>query len=296
MVPETTSLFPTSIAEFISENKITEWNSVPSVLSLLATNTQLEQYDFSNLRLIQFAGEVFPIKYLRRLKEVIPHAKFYNVYGQTEANSSTYYLIDKLPETESDPIPIGKVFPNFNVFALDDGGKKITQFGEKGELYINASSVANGYWDDPERTEKSFVNNPLKPYLNERVYKTGDLVTLDAAGNYVFAGRKDHMIKSRGYRIEIGQVESAILSHPEVKDAVVIPIPDELIGNRIIAVIVPLDKNNVSKAGLIKHCSKQIPRYMIPEVFEFQDSLPKTSSGKTDRKKLLEKMSESITF
>ena len=292
VMPETTSMFPTKIAEFVGDNKITVWNSVPSVLSLLATHQQLENYDFSNLRLIQFAGEVFPIKYLRRLKEIIPQAKYYNVYGQTEANSSTYYLIDRLPENDTDPIPIGKTFPNFNVFAIDDDGKQVTISGQKGEFYINAGSVAYGYWDDPVRTKERFVNNPLKPYLEEKVYRTGDLVTLDSGGNYIFVGRKDHMIKSRGYRVEIGQVETAILNHPNVKDAIIIPIPDELIGNRITAVVVPVAKNGINKSDIVKHCSKQLPRYMIPEIIEFHESLPKTSSGKTDRRKLTERMSQ----
>jgi amino acid adenylation domain-containing protein len=295
IVPETTSMFPTKIAEFVSDNKITVWNSVPSVLSLLATHSQLEEYDFSNLRVIQFAGEVFPIKYLRRLKEIISQAKYYNVYGQTEANSSTFYLIEKLPENDTDPIPIGKNFPNFNVFAIDDDGKEITKPGEKGEFYVNAGSVAYGYWNDPERTRERFVNNPLKPYLEERVYRTGDVVTLDSDGNYIFVGRKDHMIKSRGYRVEIGQIETAILNHPNVKDAVVIPIPDELIGNRITAVVVPVVQNGINKSDIVKHCSKQLPRYMIPENIEFSDSLPKTSSGKTDRRRLTEMMSQMIT-
>jgi amino acid adenylation domain-containing protein len=296
IMPESSSIFPTKIAEFISDNRITVWNSVPSVLSLLATNTQLENYNFSTLRVIQFAGEVFPIKYLKRLKEVIPQAKYYNVYGQTEANSSLYYPINQLPEKETDPIPIGKTFPNFNVFALDDHGNLVSRAGEKGELFINASTVAYGYWGDTERTEKNFVKNPLNPYLNERVYRTGDLVTIDSDGNYTFLGRKDFMIKSRGYRIEIGQIETVLLSHSEIKDAVVIPIPDELIGNRITAVIVPLNKNKFGKAEVAKYCSKQLPRYMIPEIFEFRDTLPKTSSGKTDRRKLTEVMNQIITI
>ncbi len=294
VVPETTSLFPTRIAEFISLNKITVWNSVPSVLTLLSTHDQLESYDFSSLRLIQFAGEVFPLKYLRRLREVIPHAKYYNVYGQTEANSSTYYFIDNLPEKDTDPIPIGKAFPNFDVFAIDENGKQITKPGEKGDFYVNSGSVAYGYWDDPERTTENFVNNPLKPYLRETVYRTGDLVTLDSNGNYIFVGRKDYMIKSRGYRVEIAQVEAAILSHPGVENAVVVPVPDELIGNLITAIIVPLDKDSMNKKDIIAHCSKQIPRYMIPEVIEFRESLPKTSSGKIDRRNLTEKMIEIV--
>jgi amino acid adenylation domain-containing protein len=283
VVPETTSIFPTKLAEFISDNKITVWNSVPSVLSLLATHQQLEDYDFSNVRLIQFAGEVFPIKYLRRLMEVIPQAQYYNVYGQTEANSSTYYLIDKLPDNDKNPIPIGKTFPNFDVFAIDDDGKQVTKPGQKGEFYINAGSVAYGYWDDPERTKERFVKNPLKPHLEEKVYRTGDLVTLDSDSNYIFAGRKDHMIKSRGYRVEIGQVETAIL------------IPDELIGNRIAAVVVPMAQDRINKSDILKHCSKQLPRYMIPEIIEFSDSLPKTSSGKTDRRKLTDLIEKKIT-
>ena len=120
------------------------------------------------------------------------------------------------------------------------------------------------------------------------------MVTLDQDGNFVFVGRKDFMIKSRGYRVEIGQVEAAILNHPNVKDAVVIPIPDELIGNRITAFIVPDDINSIKKSDITAHCSKQLPRYMIPDIIEFENTLPKTSSGKTDRRKLTELMSQRI--
>jgi len=295
VVPETTSMFPTKIAEFISQNRITVWNSVPSILSLLTTHHQLEDYDFSSLRIIQFAGEVFPLKYLKRLREFIPRARYYNVYGQTEANSSTFYPVTELPDDEKTPIPIGKTFPNFSVFAMDEDGKKITLPGEKGELYINSGSVALGYWDDPERTADRFVSNPLKPYLDEKVYRTGDLVMLDADGNYVFAGRKDHMIKSRGYRIEIGQVEAAIRTHPAVQDIVVIPVADELIGNRITAFVLPLGSADLSKSDIAQHCSQKLPRYMIPEVIEIRESFPKTSSGKTDRRKLEEAMKEMVS-
>jgi acyl-coenzyme A synthetase/AMP-(fatty) acid ligase len=130
------------------------------------------------------------------------------------------------------------------------------------------------------------VKNPLRPGLNERVYKTGDLVHLDPDGNYVFLGRKDHMIKSRGYRIEIGEIETVLCNHPEIKNAVVVPIPDELIGNRISVVVVPLTPGKMEKEDILKYCFAQLPKYMIPEIVEFRDSLPTTSSGKVDRKKL----------
>lgn len=286
IIPETNATFPVKLAEVIARNRITVWNSVPSALSLLATYKNLNNHDLSSLRLVLFAGELFPLKYLRRLQETVPGAKFCNMYGQTEANSSTYYWVDKLsPDTES-PLPIGRAFPNFDIFALSEDGTQVTVPGKTGELYVRASTVALGYWDDVEKTDKSFVKNPLRPDLNERVYKTGDLVHLDPNGNYVFLGRKDHMIKSRGYRIEIGEIESVLCNHPEIKNAVVIPIPDELIGNRILVIVVPFTAGKITREEILQYCSPKLPKYMIPEIVEFRDSLPTTSSGKVDRKKL----------
>ncbi len=286
IIPESTSIFPSQLAEYIEKKKISVWNSVPSALTLLANFTNLDKYDFSSLRLILFAGEVFPIKYLRRVQKAVPGGKFYNIYGQTEANSSMYYRVEQIPSDDAAVLPIGRSFPNFEIFALDEEGKKVKKPGEKGELYVRAASVAAGYWDDIEKSQECFVKNPLRPDLNEIVYRTGDLVRLDTDGNYVFLGRKDHMIKSRGYRIEIGEIETVLCNHPDIKNAVIIPIPDELIGNRISAVIVPLTPGKIEKEDILKYCSRQLPKYMIPEIIEFRDSLPTTSSGKIDRKKL----------
>jgi amino acid adenylation domain-containing protein len=288
VVPEAAAIFPAKLAEYISEKKISVWNSVPSALSLLATYKNLDSRDLSSLRLILFAGEMFPLKYLRLLRDAIPSARFCNMYGQTEANSSTYYWVDQLPADDKGGLPIGKSLPNFEVFALDENGIRITAPGLEGELYVRASTVALGYWGEPEKTENAFVKNPLRPDLRERVYKTGDLVHLDSDGNYVFSGRKDHMIKSRGYRIEIGEIETVLCSHPAIKNAVVIPIPDELIGNRLSVIIEPMAAGKITKDDVLKYCIAQLPKYMVPEVVEFRDTLPMTSSGKVDRKKLSE--------
>jgi amino acid adenylation domain-containing protein len=286
IIPETTTTFPVKLAEVIEKNKITVWNSVPSALSLLAAYAGLESHDLSSLRLVLFAGERFPLKYLKRLMEIIPAARFCNMYGQTEANTSTYYWIEQPPPDDHAALPIGRALPNFEVFALNDEGKRITGPGQEGELYVRASTVARGYWDEAEKTEKAFVPNPLRPDLKERVYRTGDLVELDADANYVFQGRKDHMIKSRGYRIEIGEIEAILRNHREVKNAVVIPIPDELIGNRISAIIVPMAPGSITREELMQYCSRQLPKYMLPEIVEFRDDLPTTSSGKIDRQQL----------
>jgi amino acid adenylation domain-containing protein len=286
IIPETTTTFPVKLAEVIAKNKISVWNSVPSALSLLATYKNLDGHDLSSLRLVLFAGEQFPLKYLRVLQAAVPGARFCNMYGQTEANSSTYYWVEKLPPDAKAPLPIGRALPNFDVFALDENGRQITGPGQEGELYVRASTVALGYWGETEKTEKSFVKNPLRPDLIERVYKTGDLVHLDGDGNYVFLGRKDHMIKSRGYRIEIGEIETVLCNHPDIKNAVVIPMPDELIGNRLSAIIVPLTRGKMKREDVLRYCSQHLPKYMLPEIIEFRDDLPATSSGKVDRKKL----------
>ena len=286
IIPETTTIFPVKLAEVIAKDRISVWNSVPSALSLLASYKNLDSHDLSSLRLILFAGEQFPLKYLRRLQEAVPGAKFCNMYGQTEANSSTYYWVEQLPPDAKASLPIGRSLPNFEVFSLDEDGKRVTEPGQEGELYVRASTVALGYWGEVEKTEKAFVKNPLRPDLNERVYKTGDLVSLDSQGNYVFLGRKDHMIKSRGYRIEIGEIETVLNNHPEIGNAVVIPIPDELIGNRISVIIVLSTPGKMKKEDILQYCSQHLPKYMIPESVEFRDSLPTTSSGKVDRKKL----------
>ena len=292
IVPEAISIFPAKLAEFIEKNKISVWNSVPSALSLLATYEKLGSYNFERLRLILFAGEVFPLKYLRRLQKSIPAAHYYNMYGQTEANSSLYHRVGQIPSDVTTAIPIGKTFSNFEVFAIDENRKKISQPGDKGELYVRGPSVAMGYWNEPKKTEASFVKNPFGTSANELIYKTGDLVTLDAEGNYLFLGRKDHMIKSRGYRIEIGEIETTLENCEQVKTAVIIPVSDELIGNRIAAIIVPSSDSCIQKKEIIRHCSQRLPKYMIPEIIEFHDALPMTSSGKVDRKKLTEQMGQ----
>jgi len=288
IIPEAVAMFPARLAEYIAEQKISVWNSVPSALSLLATYQNLDSCDLSSLRLILFAGELFPLKYLRILKDAIPGARFCNMYGQTEANSSTYFWADRVSADDKGVLPIGKSLPNFEVFALDEDGVCINEPGREGELYIRASTVALGYWGEPEKTESAFVRNPLRPELRERVYKTGDLVHLDSDRNFVFSGRKDHMIKSRGYRIEIGEIETVLCSHPEIKNAVVVPIPDELIGNRLLAVVEPLLIDKISRDEVLKYCMAQLPRYMVPEAVQFRECLPMTSSGKVDRKKLSE--------
>jgi amino acid adenylation domain-containing protein len=287
LVPETTSTFPRKLADWIAENKISIWYSVPSILTMMLLHGDLNRYKFENLRLLLFAGEVFPTKYLRDLMKIIPGPEYYNLYGPTETNVITYYKVVPIPPEQESSIPIGKSCGNMEVFALNDEGKLITEIGVEGELFARGSCVAQGYWDDSAKTAKNFVWNPIQKNYFEKAYRTGDIVTLDANGDFLYKGRKDHMIKSRGYRIEIGEIESALYNNPEIKEAAVIPIPDDVIGHRIKSFIVCNDGNEIDLSELRMYLGKKIPQYMIPDEIEFCSSLPKTSTGKVDKTGLL---------
>ncbi|MEX2030638.1 MAG: amino acid adenylation domain-containing protein [Anaerolineales bacterium] len=292
LVPEGLSTFPVRLVKLLHDERITLTYLVPSVLTLMVTYGRLDAHDLSALRTILFAGEVFPIKYLRKLAAKVPHVELYNLYGPTETNVCTYYQVgpaDLDPERQH-PVPIGRACENTEVFAVDESGQRVDEPGREGELWVRGSTVAQGYWGDRPKTAGVFVANPLQPHVQEVAYRTGDVVCLEADGvTWRYLGRRDHMVKSRGYRIELGEIEAALYSHAGVREAVAVAVPDELVGSRIKAYVVRLGDNGVSAADLDSHCRERLPRYMVPESLEFLEELPKTSSGKVDRSQLAER-------
>ncbi|NEP57544.1 MAG: amino acid adenylation domain-containing protein [Symploca sp. SIO2G7] len=297
LLSATLSVFPINLAKFIAEAKISIWYSVPSILTNLVLYGQLEKHTFPALRTILFAGEVFPIKYLRQLRKYIPHACYYNLYGPTETNVCTYYQVPPLDTELTESLPIGKACANSEVFVLSASNKLIPQ-GEVGELCVRGPGLMTGYWNLPEKSDQVLVPFTVHPWLRpEMIYHTGDLVKQTPDGNYIFLGRRDRMIKSRGYRIELGEIESILYSHPGVAEAAVIPIPDNKIGNWIKAVVVagnsnqlteliPAKASELSVQALKTFCAKRLPKYMVPDLFEFRSALPQTSTGKIDKVKL----------
>jgi amino acid adenylation domain-containing protein len=281
LVPQSISIFPIEIARFIERNEITVWYSVPSLLSRLSEKAGLGPGSLPRLRTVLFAGEVFPVKYLRRLMLQLPHVRFSNLYGPTETNVCTWYDVKSVPEEGSEPIPIGRAIAGVEVFAVTDEGRQAAR-GDVGELVVRGPTVMQGYWGDPERTSRGLVPDPFggpRP-----VYRTGDLVREEGDGNFRLLGRRDAQIKSRGYRIELGEIESALYRHPAVAECAALAMPDEMITNRIVACVAL--KHRLDEAELVRWCAEIIPRYMIPETFEFHDALPKTSTGKIDRQLL----------
>ena len=283
LIPEAHLAFPVKVAEVIEKARITVWNSVPSALVQLVNKGALETRDLSALRLIMFAGEPFPLKHLSRLRELIPHAELLNIYGQTEANSSTYYRIDDIPE---EVLPIGKTFPNYGVLVLDEEGEEVSEPSREGELYVIGGAVASGYWNDPERTATAFVQHPLMPERRQILYRTGDRVVYDENGDLVFRGRMDAAIKCRGFRVELGEIESVASGAEAIDTVCVVPVPHEELSNLLVLFVVAEKGKTVDENALQQLLVQKLPRYMLPEVIVQRAELPSTGTGKIDRRAL----------
>lgn len=288
LVPSKISLFPPQLARFIDSEGITVWYSVPSVLTMLTLRGGLSVGDLPSLRTVLFAGEVFPSKHLFRLMTLLPHVRFANLYGPTETNVCTWYEVTEPPNPDED-IPIGKAILNDDVFAVADDGRN-ADIGETGELYVRGATVMRGYWGDPQRTASSLVADPRSASLGDPVYKTGDLVEVLRDEGFRYIGRRDSQVKTRGYRVELGEIESAINSHPGVTESAVIAVPDDVVTNRLVAYLVA---DGVTTESIVSHCRSHLPRYMVPDIIESVDRLPKTSTGKLDRQRLQSEASRS---
>ena len=282
VLPGEAATFPVSIARWLEAERISVWYSVPSVLTLLACYGSLEQVDLSALRTVIFAGEVFPPKHLARLMAELPHPRYLNWYGPTETNVCTAFEVP--PGWAGDrPAPIGKACANTEVFAVTSEGHRVSGPGEVGELYVRGPSLMRGYWGQSAKTSEALVGNPLRTGSDELVYRTGDLVTLEPEGNYAYLGRRDSMVKIRGYRIELGEVEATLYRHPAIREAAVLPVSDELLGSRLRAVVTADGAGNLTREEVLVHCQRWLPGYMVPDIVEFREGLPRTSTGKVDR-------------
>jgi amino acid adenylation domain-containing protein len=283
LVPEEEAFFGTSLVRFISVERITIWYSVPSALMLI-TKALPGPGAFPQLHTVVFAGEVYPTARLRELRSLLPGVALWNLYGPTETNVCTYLPVERIPDDDR-TLPIGRACENTEVFAVrDDGGR--AGVGEVGELFVRGPTVMKGYWGRPEATAAVLAPHPLVPELGDRMYRTGDLVRLRPDGDYDFLGRRDHQIKSRGYRVELGDVEAALNSHPAVALAAAIAVPHEEWGTAIVACVVPGKGGTVTERQIRSHVASRLPRYMVPARVQVMSDLPKTSTGKVDRRRL----------
>jgi amino acid adenylation domain-containing protein len=273
---------PIRLALLISDKRITIWYSTPSILSFLAQYGRLERYDYSNLRMVLFAGEVFPVKHLRMLKNILSKPRYFNLYGPTETNVCTYFEIPAtIPVDHTKPFPIGEACSHYIIKIVNEQGQD-AGIGKTGELIAAGPGVMRGYWNLPEKTANAFIVDSS----GQRWYKTGDVVVQDEDGSYLYVSRRDRMVKKRGYRVELGEIEAGLYNHPDVKEAAVIAMSNEENGVQIKAYLSFRGGQNPSRIQLKRFCTETLPAYMVPDFFSFLDSLPKTSTDKIDYQKL----------
>lgn len=276
LIAEDVGQDPRSLARLIAERRLTVWYSAPSILALMTQFGGLERVDASSLRLVLFAGEVFPVRHLRRLVELWPGPDYYNLYGPTETNVCTFARIPTpIPQDRTEPYPIGDPCSHCVALVLDQEGRPV-EAGASGLLYISGPSVFAGYWGAPEETAARFIERG-----GARWFNTGDVVRLEPGSGYVYVGRVDRMVKRRGYRIELGEVESGLYRQEQTREAAVVAVTEPE-GVRIVAFLVSRTGARPTLIELKQFCAAVLPSYMSPDTFIFLDALPRTSTGKVD--------------
>lgn len=281
VIPRRLFSAPVELIDFICEHKATTMTWAVSALCLLSTFHALEYRTPTTINKILFSGEVMPLKALKNFKKFLPDVMYVNLYGPTEITCNcTYHILDNEADY-SGGIPIGKAFPNEDVFLLDEDNNKITEVEVVGEICVRGTALAHGYYNQPEQTSKSFVQNPLNPYYPEIIYRTGDLGRLNENGDIVFSGRKDFQIKYMGHRIELEEIEREMSSIDGVVRCCC--LFDEK-KSRLKGFYV----GTIDKDELHRTMKASLPAFMVPGMLRRLDDMPLTKNGKIDRKLLAE--------
>lgn len=272
---------PKEMLEIIAKERCTFWFSVPSMLIYLTNLKLLTTFILKDIRIFSFGGEGYPKELLRKLyNSYSDTASFYNVYGPTEGTCicSAYEITKEDMEAEG-LAPLGHIAPNFGYLILDTDGKEATF----GELCLMGEQLALGYYNDYERTDKSFIQCPQVGTYKERMYKTGDLVEL-VNGKLFFRGRIDNQIKHMGYRIELEEIENALIKLPGIKECAVVHTISKNNLSRIVGYVAVEDEK--SDRDYRTELRKYVPNYMIPNRIIILNALPKNANGKIDRSRL----------
>lgn len=281
LVDEKTKLLPSQVSLFLERHRATVIYAVPSRLGLLVSRGLLHKRQLNSLRLVLFAGEVFPPTQLRRLMEFLPdHVEYYNLYGPTETNVCAWYKVPD-PFITDAALPIGKPLPGTEIFAKP---AEICDKDEHGkEICVAGSGVMSGYWG---RDDTDFWT-VIPGREGQKAYRTGDLGELRDDGNWIFNGRMDGQVKFLGYRVELGEVESCLLGFAGISEAAVVKVASESLGERLVAFIVA-EKTDDSLRKILEHCRSYLPSFMVPARFWAVEAMPLTYNGKIDRQKLAE--------
>ena len=278
IIPKRLFSIPAELLDYICNNKVTTLIWAVSALCLITTFHALDYKTPDTVNKVMFSGEVMPIKHLKQWIEHLPNAMFVNLYGPTEITCNcTYHIVDKTKEYEK--IPVGKAFPNEQVFLLDDNDKLITDIDIQGEICVKGTCLALGYFNNKEQTNSRFVQNPLNDKYIDMIYKTGDLGEYNKDGEIVFLGRKDFQIKHMGHRIELEEIERAMEKVNGVERSC-------CIFNEQKGKLYGFYVGNTEKDEVIKYLKENLPVFMVPNKITQIEKFPITKNGKIDRKEL----------
>lgn len=280
IIPKEYFMEPNQLFRCMNEYGVTSVGWSVSAFTILSSLGAFEEETLTTLKKICFSGSVMPGKCLKKWQESLPNAKFVNQYGPTEATAScTYYVIDH-PVAEDEILPIGVPYENYKVFLLDEENQAVP-LGEKGEICVSGPILALGYYNDPERTALSFIQNPLNPYYQERIYRTGDIGRIREDGMLEFHGRKDRQIKHMGHRVELDEIELAAVALEGVQEA-------SCIYNKAKEVLILFYTGEASVRELSLHLRTNLPGFMVPRKMKCLEEIPRLPNGKVDMKALEE--------
>jgi acyl-CoA synthetase (AMP-forming)/AMP-acid ligase II len=270
--------YPASVLKQMSDEKVTAFSGVPSTYAYLLHRSPLKKYrnKLESLRYCSQAGGHMSNQVKKELRQVLPrHTKIYIMYGATEASARLTYLE---PERFEDKMgSIGRPIPNVTLRILGENGQKLTA-GQTGELVASGPNIMQGYWRDEKSTAAVLTPNG---------YHTGDLGYQDKDGHFFVMGRKDNILKVGGHRLNPQEIEDVLIATELVIEAVVLGLPDEILGYKLIAFVTPKN-GDYKESDILAFCSERLPKYKIPAAVKLVRALPKNANGKINREKCLE--------
>ena len=266
-------MFPEKVLDEMQQQRCTGLAGVPATYQILLRKTRFAQRKFPTLRWLQQAGGKLANPFIREIRQALPAVRFFTMYGQTEATARLSYLP---PERLDDKMgSIGKGLPHARLEVLHPDGTPVRPGSDEvGEIVASGDSITLGYWNDPDETGRYFRNGKLY---------TGDMARLDDDGFIYIVERARDFIKAMGNRVGPKEVEEVIAELPQVVEAAVIGVPDEMWGEAIKAFVVTVSPGQLTRDDVRNHCLKRLPNYKIPEHVEFLSRLPKTGNGKVDK-------------
>ena len=282
IISDTVLRDPGALVDVLGRQNVTRIWVVPTLLRMLLDSVQDLAGKLPRLRFWVSSGEALTVDLARRFKKAMPEANLYNLYGTSEVWDVTWYdLEDKIGDQAC--VPIGTPIANVKTYVLDRLHRPVP-VGVPGELYVSGAGLATGYIHDDALTQERFVSLPMLSRDEALAYRTGDLARYLPDGNLQLLGRLDGQVKVRGYRVEPGEVEAVLVTHPQLGEAAVIQDPNS--EDRLIAYVVARSESIPTSNELRHWLLIKLPEHMVPAAVVEVDSFPLTPSGKVDRRAL----------